>query len=213
MSVIWKDKNAEHPSTADYHILSNMIAMVIYVEILNICQKNPLRRRCIFSNTSTVWCTLHKHPVKNIAMHVYNQLIMMLFHDDVIKLKHFPCYWPVWRESTGPGWIPIIKASHVELLWFLRCAPEQTVEQTMEAPVIWELLLCCMFAHWGFVTHIYIRLWARSSLVKIMAYRRPFRDKMQDIVFENIVNSSQANGISTIGMLIVYRFINVDLNY
>ena len=31
-------------------------------------------------------------------------------HDDVIKWKHFPCYWPFVREFTGPWWIPHTKA-------------------------------------------------------------------------------------------------------
>ena len=37
-------------------------------------------------------------------------------HDDIIKWKHFSRYWPF-------------------VLWY---APEQTVEQTIEKPVIWE---------------------------------------------------------------------------
>ena len=27
-------------------------------------------------------------------------------HDDVIKWKHFPLYWPFARETTGRRWIP-----------------------------------------------------------------------------------------------------------
>ena len=27
-------------------------------------------------------------------------------HDDVIKWKHFPRYWPFVREFTGHRWIP-----------------------------------------------------------------------------------------------------------
>ena len=30
----------------------------------------------------------------------------MTFHDDVIKWKHFPRYWPFVREFTGPGEFP-----------------------------------------------------------------------------------------------------------
>ena len=36
---------------------------------------------------------------------------------------------PLWGESTGHIWIPLTKASDVELCYFLS-APEQTVEQT-----------------------------------------------------------------------------------
>ena len=37
----------------------------------------------------------------------------MLFHDDVIKRKHFPRYWPFVREN------PLTKASEAELLCYL----------------------------------------------------------------------------------------------
>ena len=46
------------------------------------------------------------------------------FHDDVIKWKHFPRYWPfVWRIHQHQ-WIPCTKASEAELWYFLWSAPE-----------------------------------------------------------------------------------------
>ena len=39
-------------------------------------------------------------------------------HDDVIKWKHFPRYWPFVRESTGHRSIPLTKASEAELWGF-----------------------------------------------------------------------------------------------
>ena len=45
---------------------------------------------------------------------------------------------PLWGESTGDRWIPLTKASDAELWRFLWFAPEQTVEQTIETPVIWD---------------------------------------------------------------------------
>ena len=42
-------------------------------------------------------------------------------HDDVIKWKRFPRYWPF-------VWIPLTKANDAELWCFLPFAPEQTVE-------------------------------------------------------------------------------------
>ena len=44
-------------------------------------------------------------------------------HDDVIKWKHFPRYWPFVRV-TGHRWIPLTKASDTELWCFLSSAPE-----------------------------------------------------------------------------------------
>ena len=47
---------------------------------------------------------------------------------------------PLWGESTGHRWIPLTKASDAELWCFLWSAPEQTVKQTNEMPVIWDAI-------------------------------------------------------------------------
>ena len=44
---------------------------------------------------------------------------------------------PLWGESIDDRWIPLTKASDVEL-WCFLSMPEQTVEQTLETPVIWD---------------------------------------------------------------------------
>ena len=80
----------------------------------------------------------------------------------LIPKRIFPCYWkstyqatplhrgmmtswngnifcvtgPLWGESTGYQWIPLTMASDMKLWCFLRIAPEQTVEQTIETLVI-----------------------------------------------------------------------------
>ena len=45
-------------------------------------------------------------------------------HDDVIKWKHFPRYWPFVRGIHRSRWIPSTKASDAELWCFLWSAPE-----------------------------------------------------------------------------------------
>ena len=47
---------------------------------------------------------------------------------------------PLWGESTGHRWIPLTKASDAELWCFLWSVPEQTVEQKINIPVIWEAI-------------------------------------------------------------------------
>ena len=47
----------------------------------------------------------------------------------------------LWGEFTGHRWIPLAKASDVELSW---SALEQTVEQTTETPVIWDAIVFIM---------------------------------------------------------------------
>ena len=39
-------------------------------------------------------------------------------HDNVIKWKHFPHYWPFVQELSGQRGIPLTKASDAELLYF-----------------------------------------------------------------------------------------------
>ena len=76
-------------------------------------------------------------------------------HDDVIKWKHFPRYW-LFGESTGDRWIPLTKASDAELWCFLWSAPEQTVKQTVAAPVIWDaiaVIMTSMYTVENNVTH------------------------------------------------------------
>ena len=63
--------------------------------------------------TYTTW--KHLHGVASIKD-------TFLLHDDVIKWKHFPRYWPfVWGI---PRWIPRTKSSHAELWCFLLFASE-----------------------------------------------------------------------------------------
>ena len=47
---------------------------------------------------------------------------------------------PLLRESTGDRWIPLTKTRDVELWCFLCSAPEQTIEQTIDTPVIWDAI-------------------------------------------------------------------------
>ena len=60
------------------------------------------------------------------------------FHDDVIKWKHFMCHWPFGRGIHRSPVDSLTKASDAELWcssWYM---PEQTVEQAIKTPVIWD---------------------------------------------------------------------------
>ena len=46
------------------------------------------------------------------------------WHDDAIKWKHFPRYWPFVRGIHRSRWICHTKASDAELWWFLWSASE-----------------------------------------------------------------------------------------
>ena len=58
------------------------------------------------------------------------------------QLETFPRYWPFVRGIHR--WIPLTKASDAEVWCFLWSAPEQTVEQTIETPVIWDAIALIM---------------------------------------------------------------------
>ena len=61
---------------------------------------------------------------------------------NIRNMSHGPTViGPLCGEFTAYRWIPITKASDAELWWLLRSPPEQTVEQTMETPVIWDATL------------------------------------------------------------------------
>ena len=61
-------------------------------------------------------------------------------HNDVIKWKHFPRYWPFVRGIHRSPVNPRTKASDVELWCFLWSALEQTVKQTIARLVIWDAI-------------------------------------------------------------------------
>ena len=69
-------------------------------------------------------------------------------HDDDIKWNQFLRYWPCVREPTGHRWIPLTKTSDAELWCFLWTTPKQTVEQTIEMPVIWDAVVLIMTSLW-----------------------------------------------------------------
>ena len=46
----------------------------------------------------------------------------------------------LWGESIDHRWIPLTKVSDAEHWYFLRSVPVQTVEQTIEAQVIWDAI-------------------------------------------------------------------------
>ena len=61
-------------------------------------------------------------------------------HDDVIKWKHFPRYWPFARGIHQSPVESPKKGQRRRALVFFLCAPEQTAKQTIKTPVIWNTI-------------------------------------------------------------------------
>ena len=59
-------------------------------------------------------------------------------------METFPRYWPFVRGIHRSPRIPLKKASDAELWYFLWSAPEQTIDQTIETPVIWDAISLIM---------------------------------------------------------------------
>ena len=68
---------------------------------------------------------------------------LVTINDDMMtssKGTIFRVAGPLFGELTGNRRIPPTKARDAKLWCFLWCAPEQTVEQTIETPVIWDAI-------------------------------------------------------------------------
>ena len=53
---------------------------------------------------------------------------------------------PLWGDFTSHRWIPLTKAYDAELWCFFSSASEQTVEYTIETPVIWDAIAPIMMS-------------------------------------------------------------------
>ena len=99
------------------HILTN-----IHATFRSLLTRNDVCKTDIFYFIgSTVYCG----NVTEIT--IWDGWLCMLMnytHDDVIKWKHCPRYWPFVRGIHRSRWIPRTKASGAELWYFLWSAPE-----------------------------------------------------------------------------------------
>ena len=99
------------------------------MEILQSCTKPSIYTdQCVWIHM------IHKHFFSQISLlagwnwNSYMQLWLSarhlrLMHDDVIKWKHFPGYWPFVRGFTSHRWIPLTKGQWRRALMFpLICA-------------------------------------------------------------------------------------------
>ena len=89
-----------------------------------------------FGATQTVYLlkyTLRRSGHQRLHMIKSNNTL----HNEVIKWKHFPCYWPFVREIHRWGF-PLTKASDTQLSYFLSAPEKKTIQQAIEMPVIWD---------------------------------------------------------------------------
>ena len=110
-------------------------------------------------------------------------IVSSLMHNDVIKYSRVT--GPMWRKSTSHQSITLARAIDTELWCFLWSVPEQTIEQTIKTPVIWDaiaLIITSLFrcyepglnsSWWDFATVLHHRksayIWP-SRLYQIILY-------------------------------------------
>ena len=109
------------------------------------CRVFPSIRSVDFSNVLRVFCIQYDRRDSGREIRCHWHIC------DVIKLRHFHVTSPLWGESTGQRWIPLTKAIDVDIWCSLWSAPEQTVEQTSETPVVWNdaIALIMTSLYWG----------------------------------------------------------------
>ena len=91
-----------------------------YVKLL---RQGPCRTKSAIS-IGTALQTHHRATFPTGLWFIPVKYVINSGHDDVIKWKHFPRYWPLCREFTGRRGIHRTKASDMELWCFLWSAPE-----------------------------------------------------------------------------------------
>ena len=116
----------------------NSLNMINFIYIFTVWLCNGLFisshfTRCTHLNYSRL---LHWYPGNCVIADCTSRNQTTGIHYDVTKWKYFRVTGPLWGESTGNRWFPLKKASDAELWYFLGSAPEQTVEQTIETPMI-----------------------------------------------------------------------------
>ena len=89
---------------------------------------------------------MHKISTLLCLIMVRYQVILLMFfiHDDIIKWKTLPCYWPFVKGIHDQQWIPLTKVSDVELWCFLWTAPEWMAKQSRRSwfEMPWYSLWC-----------------------------------------------------------------------
>ena len=87
--------------------------VIVQVSFVNGVAANRRRRPFISTNDD------RNHWRMYFPKYFLDETLPFLFHDDVIKWKHFPRYWSLCEEFTGHRWIPLTKAIDAELWCFL----------------------------------------------------------------------------------------------
>ena len=100
---------------------------------------------------------------KNVLGYICHHIYTLFSHDAIIKWKHFPHYWPFVR-GIHQSLVDSAKVSGAELCDFLWSMPEQTIEPTIEMPVIWDAIALIMMSLLCLYSISYCYQWLQMPL-------------------------------------------------
>ena len=111
-------KTGQYLGTKLWNVQKNKILQMVKLKL----STNLLKRYQTWSSISS-WDKLFDNTWSNLSC--CGELLIN-WHDDVIKWKHFPRYWPFVRGIHRSRWIPRTKASDAKLWGFLWSTPESS---------------------------------------------------------------------------------------
>ena len=74
----------------------------------------------------------------------FDLVLVQWWHHQMEAFSALPVTGPLCGEFTGHRWIPFTKAKEAELWCFFLFAPEESVVQTIETPMIWDAIALIM---------------------------------------------------------------------
>ena len=123
------------------------------------------------------------------------------------QVENFPHYWPYVRESTCYLWFPLTNANDVEFWCILRSVSQQTVEQTIEMPVIGDaiaLIMTSMYC-WIFAARLTEQPLMQNGFLWWRIYRSCCSccySRVRSICFENLEISMVQNKFQRISQFV-----------
>ena len=123
----------------------DVITFPCYDQLISVGERGPVKNyKSTMSSshkTGTVNAHTPEHWTESLA-YSFQSYMMTSSNGNIFRVTG-----PLWGEFTGHRWIPPTKASDAELWSFLWSAPEQTAEQTVETPVIWDTIALIMTSY------------------------------------------------------------------
>ena len=149
-AILFRERRIKHARLSDnavpcvaYFAKCQAVCINSYSEMTFVIQVKIVRENCDWPPTEMEMSSLWRSFITGMTISSEATKIASTWWRHQMETL-FRVIGPLWGESTGHRWIPLIKASVAELWCFLWPAHEQTVEQTIETPVSWNAIALIM---------------------------------------------------------------------